>query len=152
MESEKLAHFQSELTFVVKRSPALPRVAPKAARILSSNTGERGLRANAKCGNFISIFSYFSTLKWTQRWMQQQTMLPKGTRNLMGVWQSSQPASFPPAGLTLWLNWLELWLMNLHYVNFAMRWGTASKRASRRWAIPKRDSSLSGHWMGHLLS
>ena len=40
----------------------------------------------------------------------------------------------------------------VHYVNFAMRWGTASKRASRRWAIPKRDSSLSGHWMGHLLS
>ena len=39
-----------------------------------------------------------------------------------------------------------------HYVNFAMRWGTASKRASRRWAIPKRDSSLSGHWMGYLLN
>ena len=39
-----------------------------------------------------------------------------------------------------------------HYVNLAMRWGTASKSAFRRWAIPKRDSSLSGHWMGHLLS
>ena len=39
-----------------------------------------------------------------------------------------------------------------HYVNFAMRWGTASKTASRRWAIPKRGSVLSGHWMGHLLS
>ena len=39
-----------------------------------------------------------------------------------------------------------------HYVNFAMRWGTASKRASRRCTAPKRDSSLIGHWMGHLLS
>ena len=39
-----------------------------------------------------------------------------------------------------------------HYVNFAMRWGTASKRASSRRATPKRDSSLIGHWMGHLLS
>ena len=39
-----------------------------------------------------------------------------------------------------------------HYVNFAMRWGTASKTASRWWAIPKRGSVLNGHWIGHLLS
>ena len=33
-----------------------------------------------------------------------------------------------------------------------MRWGTASKGASRRQTNSKRGSSLSGHWMGHLLS
>ena len=38
------------------------------------------------------------------------------------------------------------------YVNFAMRWGTASRGASRRRATPKRDISLSGHWMSHLLT
>ena len=37
-----------------------------------------------------------------------------------------------------------------HYVNFVMRWGTALKGASRRRTTPKRGSSLSGHWMGHL--
>ena len=40
----------------------------------------------------------------------------------------------------------------LHYVYFAMRWSTARKEASRPRETPKRDSSLSGHWMGHLLS
>ena len=40
----------------------------------------------------------------------------------------------------------------MHYVNFAMRRSTASKGASRRRETPKRDSSLSGHLMGHLLS
>ena len=39
-----------------------------------------------------------------------------------------------------------------HYVYFAMRWGTASKEASRRRTTPKQGSSLSGHWMGHLFS
>ena len=33
-----------------------------------------------------------------------------------------------------------------------MRWSTASKGASRRRETPKRDISLSGHSMGHLLS
>ena len=32
--------------------PALHSVAPIAARILSSNAGERGPRANAECGNW----------------------------------------------------------------------------------------------------
>ena len=39
-----------------------------------------------------------------------------------------------------------------HYVNFAMRWGTASEGASRRRTTPKRGSSLSGRWMVQLLS
>ena len=49
---------------------------------------------------------------------------------------------------------LEQGLLSIsnHFVNFAMRCGTASKGASRRRAAPKRGSSLSGHWMGHLLS
>ena len=38
------------------------------------------------------------------------------------------------------------------HLNFAMRWGTASKGASSRRTTPKWDSSLSGRWMGHLLS
>ena len=29
------------------------------------------------------------------------------------MWQSSRPASFSPAGLTLWLSWLERWLATL---------------------------------------
>ena len=40
----------------------------------------------------------------------------------------------------------------VHYIDFALRWGTASKGASRRRIPPKRGSSLSRHWMGHLLS
>ena len=39
-----------------------------------------------------------------------------------------------------------------HYVNFAMRWGTASNWASRRRTTPKWGSYWSGRWMGHLLS
>ena len=30
-----------------------------------------------------------------------------------GMWQSSRPASFSPAGLTLWPSWLERWLATL---------------------------------------
>ena len=39
-----------------------------------------------------------------------------------------------------------------HYVNFAMRRSTASKGGSGGQKPRKLDSSLSGHWMGHLLS
>ena len=42
------------------------RVAPIAARIPSSNTGERGPRANAECGN-----SYISAKEYLQSWMSQ---------------------------------------------------------------------------------
>ena len=41
---------------------------------------------------------------------------------------------------------------HIHYVNFAMRWGTTSKWAYRRRTNSKWGSSVSGHWMGHLLS
>ena len=53
------------------------------------------------------------------------------------VWQSSRPASFSPAGLTLWPSWLERWLATLsglsvqvripvglpgHYISYAWWW------------------------------
>ena len=41
------------------------------------------------------------------------------------VWQSSQPASFSPAGLTLWPSWLERWLAALSGLSVQVRnqWG-----------------------------
>ena len=41
------------------------------------------------------------------------------------MWQSSRPASFSPAGLTLWLSWLERWLATLSGLSVQVRnqWG-----------------------------
>ena len=41
------------------------------------------------------------------------------------VWQSSRPASFSPAGLTLWPSWLERWLTTLSGLSVQVRnqWG-----------------------------
>ena len=37
------------------------------------------------------------------------------------VWQSSRPASFSPAGLTVWSNWLERWLATLSRLSTQVR-------------------------------
>ena len=37
------------------------------------------------------------------------------------LWQSSWPASFSPAGLTLWPNWLERWLATLSRLSTQVR-------------------------------
>ena len=52
--------------------------------------------------------------------------------------------------LCRWLVVIHVQLTKLH--NFAMRWGTASKGASRWRTTRKRGSSLSGRWMDHLLN
>ena len=51
--------------------------------------------------------SCFSMAWWEWRVARQGCLvsLRKG-----GMWQSSRPASFSPAGLTLWPSWLERWL------------------------------------------
>ena len=54
--------------------------------------------------------SCFSLAWWEWRVARQGCLVPlrKG-----GMWQSSRPASFSPAGLTLWPSWLECWLVTL---------------------------------------
>ena len=54
--------------------------------------------------------SCFSLAWWEWRVARQGCLVPlrKG-----GMWQSSRPASFSPAGLTLWPSWLERWLATL---------------------------------------
>ena len=44
---------------------------------------------------------------------------------LLQMWQSSRPASFSPAGLTLWPSWLERWLATLSGLSVQVRnqWG-----------------------------
>ena len=37
------------------------------------------------------------------------------------LWQSSRPASFSPAGLTLWPSWLERWLATLNGLSVQVR-------------------------------
>ena len=39
----------------------------------------------------------------------------------MVVWQSSRPASFSPAGLTIWPSWLERWLATLSGLSVQVR-------------------------------
>ena len=47
--------------------------------------------------------------------------------------------------------WQQVNQYRCHYANFAMRRSTASKSPGGE-KPRKRESSLSGHWMGHLLS
>ena len=44
---------------------------------------------------------------------------------IINMWQSSRPASFSPAGLTLWPSWLERWLATLSGLSVQVRnqWG-----------------------------
>ena len=55
--------------------------------------------------------SCFSPAWWEWRVARQGCLVPL---RKWGMWQSSWPASFSPAGLTLWLNWLEPWLATLN--------------------------------------
>ena len=41
--------------------------------------------------------------------------------HFIDVWQSSRPASFSPAGLTLWPNWLERWFATLSRLSTQVR-------------------------------
>ena len=62
--------------------------------------------------------SCFSLAWWEWRVARQGCLGPlkKG-----GMWQSSQPASFSPAGLTLWPTWLERWLATLSGLSVQVR-------------------------------
>ena len=62
--------------------------------------------------------SCFSLAWWEWRVAGQGCLVPlrKG-----GMWQSSRPASFSPAGLTLWPNWLERWLATLSRLSTKVR-------------------------------
>ena len=62
--------------------------------------------------------SCFSLSWWEWRVARQGCLVPlrKG-----GMWQSSQPASFSPAGLILWPNWLEHWLATLSRLSTQVR-------------------------------
>ena len=68
----------------------------KAQRIDSS------LRAD-----WLSCFS----LAWWEWWVARRGCLVPLRKE--GMWLSSRPANFLPAGLTLWPNWLERWLTTL---------------------------------------
>ena len=54
---------------------------------------------------------------------------------MLKLWQSSRPASFSPAGLTLWPSWLERWLATLSGLSVQVR-------------IPV---GLSGHYKTYIL-
>ena len=62
--------------------------------------------------------SCFSLAWWEWRVARQVCRVPlrKG-----GMWQSSQPATFSPAGLTLWPSWLERWLATLSWLSVQAR-------------------------------
>ena len=62
--------------------------------------------------------SCFSLAWWEWRVARQGCLVPlrKG-----GMWQSSRPASFSPAGLTLWPSWLEGWLATLSGLSVQVR-------------------------------
>ena len=62
--------------------------------------------------------SCFSLAWWEWRVARQGCLVPlrKG-----GMWQSSRPASFSPAGLNLWPNWLERWLVTLSGLSTQVR-------------------------------
>ena len=76
----------------------------KAQRIDSS------LRAD-----WLSCFS----LAWWEWWVARQGCLVPLRKG--GMWQSSRPASFSPAGLTLWPSWLERWLATLSGLSVQVR-------------------------------
>ena len=62
--------------------------------------------------------SCFSLAWWGWRVARQGCLVPlrKG-----GMWQSSRPASFSPAALTLWPSWLERWLTTLSGLSVQVR-------------------------------
>ena len=62
--------------------------------------------------------SCFSLAWWEWRVARQGCLVPlmKG-----GMWQSSRPASFSSAGLTLWPSWLECWLATLSGLSVQVR-------------------------------
>ena len=62
--------------------------------------------------------SCFSLAWWEWRVARQGCLVPlrKG-----GMWQSSRPASFSPAGLTLWPSWLKRWLATLSGLSVQVR-------------------------------
>ena len=62
--------------------------------------------------------SCFSLAWWEWRVARQGCLVPlrKG-----GMWQSNRPASFSPAGLTLWPSWLNCWLATLSGLSVHVR-------------------------------
>ena len=62
--------------------------------------------------------SCFFLALWEWRVARQWCLVPLRER---GMWQSSWPASFPPAGLTLWPNCLQRWLATLSRLSTQVR-------------------------------
>ena len=62
--------------------------------------------------------SCFFLAWWEWRVARQCCLVPLWKR---GMWQSNWPASFPPAGLTLWPNHLERWLATLSRLSTQVR-------------------------------
>ena len=94
----------------------------------SAGMGE-AQRINSLKAEWLSWFS-LAWLEW--RVARQGCLVPlrKG-----GMWQSSQPASFPPAGLTLWSIWLERWLATQSRVGYQPRF-------EYQWGCRCRDVTL----------
>ena len=65
--------------------------------------------------DWLSCFS-LAWLEWRVATQGCLVQLRKG-----GMWQSSRPASFLPAGLTLWPSWLERWLATLGGISVQVR-------------------------------
>ena len=62
--------------------------------------------------------SCFSLAWWKWRVARQGCLVPLRRG---GMWQSSRPASFSPAGLTLWPSWSERWLATLSGLSVQVR-------------------------------
>ena len=70
-------------------------------------------------------WSYNNIHIWWFRTEMQSFVVLKYNFVMILLWQSSRPASFSPAGLTLWPSWLERWLATLSGLSVQVRnqWG-----------------------------
>ena len=73
------------------------------------------------------INKYIYIIIYRHWWLKQCHITYICIKSLMSLqmWQSSRPASFSPAGLTLWPSWLERWLATLSGLSVQVRnqWG-----------------------------
>ena len=81
----------------------------------SAGLGEAQRIDSSLRADWLSCFS----LAWREWWVARQEHLVPLRKG--GMWQSSRPASFSPAGLTLWPNWLERWHTTLSRLSTQVR-------------------------------
>ena len=92
------------------------------------NSISRGSPASGDSWKMDTVASMFCHNNWCAIKIAHQQTRPQFQppyQQLFVVWQSSRPASFSPAGLTLWSNWLERWLATLrgYQPRFEYQWG-----------------------------